>query len=66
MSPLDLIGAVSYIQSIRQLKEGIEEVKVVTVRKTTSSDATIQRQYHDDVFLTSFVTILLFVYFSLV
>jgi len=31
VSPVDLIGAISYIQSITQIKEGMEEVKIVTL-----------------------------------
>lgn len=31
VSPVDLIGAVSYISSIKQIKEGIEEVKIITL-----------------------------------
>jgi hypothetical protein len=31
VSPVDLIGAISYVKSIRTLKEGFEEVTVTTV-----------------------------------
>jgi 2-methylfumaryl-CoA hydratase len=36
VSPVDLIGAVSYVQSIKNIKDGIEELKVITVSRRSN------------------------------
>ena len=44
VSPVDIIGAISYVKSIKTLKEGFEEVNVITLG---IKNIDIQRQLHD-------------------